>query len=191
MELSAIAEVCLALRARRLARKISRLYDLALGPVGLDSSQFNILTAIGAATPTPLTEVSALLDLDPSTLSRTIKVLEARGYIAVNGGRGRAGLSLALTERGQDVMAEAVGAWRQVQAKMTASLGEAEVGRIIEGFDRLEQATVRNEQARNAVRHYRTAGSSRKMGSRLGSISPDVPRPSGALVSGRNAQATC
>jgi len=145
MELS-VAEVCLALRARRLARKISRLYDSAFASLGLDSSQFNILTVIGAGTPTPLTDVSSMLDLDPSTLSRTIKALEARGYIAVSGGRGRSGLSLALTERGQDVMAEAVGAWQRVQAKIALSLGEAEVGRIIESFDRLEQATIQNEQ---------------------------------------------
>ncbi len=146
MELSAVAEVCLALRARRLARKVSRLYDSAFASLGLDSSQFNILTVIGAGTPTPLIDVSSVLDLDPSTLSRTIKVLEARGYISVSGGRGRSGLSLALTERGQDVMTEAVGAWQRVQAKIALSLGEAEVGRIIESFDRLEQATIQNEQ---------------------------------------------
>lgn len=143
LEYTAITEVCLALRARRLSRKVSRLYDRALGPVGLDSSQFNILTAIGAAMPTPLTDVAATLDLDPSTLSRTLKTLEKRELVVSSGGRGRGGLHVSLSERGEDMMVEAMGAWKSVQAALTAALGEAELGRIMESFDRLEQATIR------------------------------------------------
>jgi DNA-binding MarR family transcriptional regulator len=143
LEYTAISEVCLALRTRRLARKVSRLYDQALRPIGLESSQFNILTAIGADMPTPLTDVAAALDLDPSTLSRTLKTLERRGLILSSGGRGRGGLRLSLTERGQDTMREAVQAWRSAQVTLTAALGEAELGRIIEALDRLEKATQR------------------------------------------------
>jgi DNA-binding MarR family transcriptional regulator len=142
-EFMAIAEVCLALRTRRLARKVSRLYDQALSPLGLDSSQFNILTIIGAAMPAQLTDVGAMLDLDPSTLSRAIKALEMLGFVAVSGGRGRGGLLLDLSERGKDVMGEAIAAWKKVQAELTAALGEAEVGRIIEAFDQIEQTITR------------------------------------------------
>lgn len=138
--LSAIVEVCLALRARRLARRVSRHYDRALAGLGLDSSQFNVLCVIGAQAPIQLTEVAAILDLDPSTLSRTLKSLKNRGLITIDGGRGRGGLQLELTLRGEDVMIEALSAWTQAQSALTAALGEAGMGRVLEALDQLDRA---------------------------------------------------
>jgi len=140
--LSAVVEVCLALRARRLARRVSRHYDRALTAQGLDISQFNVLCVIGAQAPAALTEVAAALDLDPSTLSRTLKTLRQQGLVAVAGGRGRGGLTLELTLRGEDVMAEALASWKQAQSGMSGLLGEAGMGRVLESLDQVERATA-------------------------------------------------
>lgn len=140
--LNAIAEVCLALRVRRLSRRVSRYYDAALSPLGIDTSQFNILAVIGATAPVAMIEVSKTLDLDPSTLSRTIKTLKEYGFVEAVGGRGRGGLVLALTPPGQELMAQAVGVWRAAQEKLSLAVGQADLGRIVEAFDRLERAAL-------------------------------------------------
>ena len=139
--LTAIAEVCLALRVRRLARRVSRYYDRVLAPLGLDSSQFNILTVIGAAGPVALMELARMLDLDPSTLSRALKTLRVKGFISIIGGRGRGGLTLALTEPGEELMALSLAAWKSAQHGLVTALGAADIGRIVDSFDRLDQAT--------------------------------------------------
>jgi DNA-binding MarR family transcriptional regulator len=141
--LNAIAEVCLALRVRRLSRRVSRYYDGALAQLGIDTSQFNILTVIGASAPVALIEVSEALDLDPSTLSRTLKTLRESGLVEAIGGRGRGGLVLSLTSSGQDLMAQAVGVWRAAQEKLSVAVGQADIGRIVEAFDRLDHAATR------------------------------------------------
>ncbi|MDX2142768.1 MAG: MarR family winged helix-turn-helix transcriptional regulator [Rhodospirillaceae bacterium] len=139
-EIAAIAEVCFALRARRAARRISRAYDRALAPKGIDVSQFNILTVIGARAPVSLGDVANALALDPSTLSRTLQPLRLNGLVDVTGRRGRGGLTLSLSDRGWDVLVEASQVWRAVQAKIAAALGESRVGPAIEVLERIDAA---------------------------------------------------
>ncbi len=138
--LTAVAEVCLALRARRLARRVSRYYDRALAPFGLDCSQFNILTVIGATGPVALMELARILDLDPSTLSRALKALKFKSLIVAVGGRGRGGLTLELTQTAEELMAVSLTAWKSAQQGLVATLGSADIGRIVESFDRLDSS---------------------------------------------------
>jgi DNA-binding MarR family transcriptional regulator len=135
-----VLDVCLALRVRRLARKISRRYDVALAPLDLDSSQFNILSVVGALSPVTLRDVASTLDLDASTLSRMIKSLESKGLLVVEGGKGRGGLRLWLSQGGEDVMAQALLAWKGVQAQFAGQVGDAQLGQALGLFDRLERA---------------------------------------------------
>ncbi|MBL8630737.1 MAG: winged helix-turn-helix transcriptional regulator [Rhodospirillaceae bacterium] len=133
-----IVEVCLALHVRRAARRISRRFDEALAPFGLDVSQFNILCVIAALEGAALTTVADVLDIAPSTLSRTLKPLKAQNMVQVFGGRGRGGLTLSLTLHGADVFNTAVGAWKSAQGYIASVLGEAQVGRSLEILEKLE-----------------------------------------------------
>lgn len=135
-----IVEVCLALHLRRAARQVSRVYDDALAPHGLDISQFNLLSAIAAQDDVPLSTVAALLDVDPSTLSRTLRPLRDQNLIEVHGGRGRGGLRLRLTIRGEDTFNAASSAWKTAQSEVSAVLGEAQVARMLETLDALKRA---------------------------------------------------
>jgi DNA-binding MarR family transcriptional regulator len=145
LALGNVVDVCLALRSRRLARAISRAFDRALAATGLDSSQFNILTVVGALANGTLSDVARTLDLDRSTLSRLIRTLELKGLLAVDGGKGRGGLRLWLTPRGEDTMAQALEAWQTAQRQISALVGDAQVGSALNLFDRLERAARENE----------------------------------------------
>jgi len=136
---TAVTLVCLALRARRLARRISRHYDRALRAAGVDTSQFNALCMIAARGAIPVRGLAAALDLDPSTLSRTLKPLRQAGLILASGGRGRGGLTLELSARGQDTLGVALAAWRDAQSRLTARLGDAQTGRALDALELLEQ----------------------------------------------------
>src|SRR5438309_6355945 len=76
-----IARTCIAVRLRRLNRVVTNLYDDALRPLGLKVSQMNLLIVgarLGVAEPS---EVSRILQVDLSTLSRNLERLRARGWI--------------------------------------------------------------------------------------------------------------
>lgn len=139
---STIVEVCLALHLRRASRRISRWFDAALAPHGLDISQFNLLSAVAALESAPLTTIAEILGVDPSTLSRTLKPLSRQNLVSITGGRGRGGLHLSLSLRGQDVFSAASQAWKATQSQIAQALGEAQASRVLENLDHLERVAA-------------------------------------------------
>src|SRR5205807_9326674 len=78
-----IARTCIAVRLRLLNRVVTNFYDDALRPLGLKVSQLNILIVaakLGLARPA---QVSEILQLDASTLSRNVERMRARGWLEV------------------------------------------------------------------------------------------------------------
>lgn len=119
----AIMEVCLCHHTRRAARAISRLFDEALTPIALKVSQFNILAAIGAHDSASTADISRLLALDRTTLSRNLKPLRKAGYVSSGGGAGRRPDTLVLTYAGRTILSEATPLWQQAQGQLTQLLG--------------------------------------------------------------------
>ena len=92
-----IGSECLVMRARRLARRLTRIYDEELRGLGIGSAQLNLLVTIGAAGPLRASEIGDHLDIEKSTLSRTLGRLHAEGLIEAEqpGGAAPVGAALA------------------------------------------------------------------------------------------------
>src|SRR5207244_11622080 len=78
-----ISRTCIAVRLRLLNRVVTNFYDAALRPLGLKVSQLNVLIVtarLGLARPAQVCEI---LQLDTSTLSRTVKPLQPHGSLQV------------------------------------------------------------------------------------------------------------
>jgi DNA-binding MarR family transcriptional regulator len=125
-----IAEQCIAVRLRMLSRAVTRIYNRALRPYGLTTSQMNILVAIaclGAAKPY---DVCQALHLEKSTLSRDVARMRRQGWLDdVPGTDGRVAL-LRITPAGKRRVEEAIPAWQQAQAQATALLGARQVSTL-------------------------------------------------------------
>jgi DNA-binding MarR family transcriptional regulator len=81
--IEAIATSCIAGRLRLLNRVVTNLYDDALRPFGVRLSQGNVLAVtakLGVARPA---EVCDILELDTSTLSRTVDRMVANGWLEI------------------------------------------------------------------------------------------------------------
>jgi DNA-binding MarR family transcriptional regulator len=122
--IEAIARTCVAVRLRLLNRVITNLFDDALRPLGLKVSQLNLLVVtakLGLAQPA---RVCDLLQLDPSTLSRNVERMRARGWLEVVPGEDARTQPFRLTTRGKRLLERAVPAWAEAQGKATELLGE-------------------------------------------------------------------
>jgi DNA-binding MarR family transcriptional regulator len=137
-----IADECLALRVRRLDRLVTRVFDDALRPHGVSAAQLNLLVGITVAGPVRAAELGRALDLDKSTVSRNLALLQASGWIT--GAR-----DLELTTEGAAVLERAFPAWRRAQESLTEWLGERAAG-TLEGMLRKMQP------AREGARHEET-----------------------------------
>src|ERR1700688_2605823 len=114
-----ISRTCIAVRLRLLNRVVTNFYDDALRPLGLKVSQLNILIVtarLGLARPAHVCEI---LQLDTSTLSRTVQPFEAHGWLEVVPEDDARSHPFRLTAEGKRLIEKAVPAWQEAQQQPT------------------------------------------------------------------------
>ena len=94
------------------ARAVTRYYNASFKPFGLTAEQFSLLVGIGAAEGATLIDLAVGAGVDATTLSRNVQNLEGRGLVHAEGGRGRAGKRLSLTNAGRRLMVDALPVWK-------------------------------------------------------------------------------
>ncbi len=119
-----IASGCVALRVRRLGRVVTRIYDNALAPHGINVAQLNLLAAVSIADGARQVDLGRILDLEKSTLSRDLKRMERLGWIQskpLSSGRGQA---VGITPAGARLLEQARPAWEKAQKAARSELGK-------------------------------------------------------------------
>lgn len=144
-----VALPCLCANLRRASRAVTQLYDRALRPVGLRTTQLTLLQVLERSTRITSARLGALLAVDATTLSRTLRPLERRGWIATAQTADRRERELYLTLAGRHQLARALSRWNRVQASLRARLGRAEWRRAITALERTTIAAVRSAPRRN------------------------------------------
>jgi DNA-binding MarR family transcriptional regulator len=122
LDISACAG-CLCTAARKASRAVTAVYDRALVPHGVRITQFTILANLELRGATPLGELAKILDLDRTTLTRNLDLLEAKKWVqsrvAPTDSRSRI---LSVTNEGRAVLFSAFPAWRKAQDRVAAVL---------------------------------------------------------------------
>jgi DNA-binding MarR family transcriptional regulator len=119
---------CTCLGLRRVGRLATQVFDTHLEPAGLTIGQFGILTQIFASShsrpPLTMKELSNAIGMDPTTLNRTLKPLEAQKLLGTapdkRDGRARC---IHLTASGRKRLARAMPLWRAADAELRRTLG--------------------------------------------------------------------
>ena len=119
-----IASECLAIRVRRLSRVVSRIYDTALAPYGISIAQVNLLAAIAVARGARPTDLTQVLDVEKSTLSRDLKRMEDLGWVRSDPTARPRGRSLTLTPAGERMLVQVAPAWEEAQQMASSELGK-------------------------------------------------------------------
>lgn len=115
---------CLAYATRRSGRAITNLFNARMAELELNVAQFGLLTAVAKMPGATLAAIGEAMLIEESTLARNFLVMERRGLVAANGGRGRGGKHVRLTPAGARLHAQALVVWRATNRKLTAALGE-------------------------------------------------------------------
>lgn len=125
-KIDTIVRECIAVRVRLLSRVVTAIYDGALRPLGLKASQFNVLVVaakMGLASPV---KVYGFLQMDPSTLSRNVERMRAKGWLEAVEGEDARRQPFRLTGAGRRLLDRAIPAWELAQAKAAAKLGSTQ-----------------------------------------------------------------
>lgn len=142
-DLNDLPEICLGSSARRAARAMMRVYALHMGKLDLNFPQFGLLVALAQLSGCNIREIADRVGLDASTLTRNIALLERRGAVTGDGGRGRAGKLLRLTAEGEALLQAARKAWSAAQASLVKELGDGEAAETRRSLARMHDAALR------------------------------------------------
>jgi DNA-binding MarR family transcriptional regulator len=116
---------CACFNLRKASRAVTQLYDEALQPTGLRSTQLVILLSIAAADEPPtIAQLSRELVMDPSTLNRNLQPLARRRLIVRKSSRDGRRKLLGLTDKGRAAITEATPHWQKAQAQFITQIGD-------------------------------------------------------------------
>jgi DNA-binding MarR family transcriptional regulator len=107
---------CLATRARRLNRLVTRIYDEETRPLGITVAQGNLLVGVALAGPVQAVHLGRALDLEKSTVSRNLKLLADRRWVT-------RGPAIEITAAGRHMLERIYPAWQRAQDKVKARVG--------------------------------------------------------------------
>ncbi len=122
---------CTCFGLRKAARAVTQMYDQALKPAGLRTTQFSLLSVAEGSGPQGIGELAELLMMDRTTLTRNLKPLLDRGLLESVEGADRRRRPIAITAKGRAALARALPHWREAQARMAGSLGRSRWWRLL------------------------------------------------------------
>ena len=120
---------CTCLRARRLTRRLTQIYDAALEPVHLTANQFGVLSflygsTLGGRDHVSIGALAERVGKHPTTLNRDLKPLEVLGLVAsVVNPADRRVRAIQITSKGRTHLRKAVTFWRQAESRVRQELG--------------------------------------------------------------------
>jgi DNA-binding MarR family transcriptional regulator len=118
------ASRCNCTALRKATRRVSQLYDTALAPSGLKTTQRAILAQLGRSEPSTVGELAAALVMDAGALAHTLKPLERDHLVAVTiDPDDRRNRLISLTRQGRAKLAETDLLWAKAQAGFEAGFG--------------------------------------------------------------------
>ena len=114
---------CGSFNFRRTARAVTKLYDMALQESGIRSTQFSILVGIAKNQPVSIGALADVMIIDRTTLTRSLRLLQKEGLIAISNRAAMRQRFLTITTKGEYTLARSLPAWREAHARFVATVG--------------------------------------------------------------------
>lgn len=123
-ECRAMNRLCLSAALRKTERLVTRHYDRYLAKAGVTAVQLPILAFIASAEEPTLRKVTQQFELDRSTLSRNLAVLQREGLVELGPSSGPKPGRLSLTRNGKSTLRRAWIQWKAAHEALLSSTGE-------------------------------------------------------------------
>lgn len=117
-----MARLCLSASLRKTERIITRHYDSYLEAAGVTAVQLPILALIESAPDASFRLISEQFELDRSTLSRNLGLLEENGLLKIGPSSGPKPGVIALTAKGRRVLARGYVRWTEAHRELEKAI---------------------------------------------------------------------
>jgi DNA-binding MarR family transcriptional regulator len=131
------AAQCVAFNFRKTARALTKAYDVVLQPSGLRSAQFVALVWIAKLQPVSIGDLANVLGVDPSTLSRGLRLMQKQRLLTVSGRSAMRQRFVTLSAQGTRKLDDAVLLWQHLQEHLLAFIGRKNWDRMRQDMEKL------------------------------------------------------
>jgi len=133
---------CLCEALRRAARTVTRMYDDALRPAHLRTTQFSLLGYLSRSSDVRVCDLAAALQLDDTTLPRNLRPLDKRGLVKVRQGTNRREKRVSITPAGRKILAGAAPLWIAAQERLRSRIHPTDWAAAFRALPRIAEATA-------------------------------------------------
>ena len=114
---------CACSQVRRLARKLSSLYDTLLSPEDLTITQYSLLANIERAVQLSHAVLAEKVGMDRTTLTRNLRPLTRAKWVTAATGEDRRQHLLQLTPAGRRKLVRSLPLWEEAQGQFLSQFG--------------------------------------------------------------------
>src|SRR6266481_8550808 len=114
---------CACSQVRRLARKLSSLYDTLLSPEDLTITQYSLLVNIERAGQLSHAALAEKVGMDRTTLTRNLRPLTRAKWVAAATGKDHRQHLLQLTAGGRRKLVRSLPLWEEAQRQFLSQIG--------------------------------------------------------------------
>jgi DNA-binding MarR family transcriptional regulator len=136
---------CTCATLRRATRALTLLYDEAIRPTGLRSTQFTILQALSLTGPVNQKQLGHILAIDSTSLTRALQPMLRQGWIERHRGEDRRQWSFTLSNSGKALFRRALPRWNRLQTRLEHQLGSELWSRITHTANDLTSSLLQGE----------------------------------------------
>lgn len=130
---------CYCITLCRAEGALTAFYDEHLRGLGITVKQYCLLTNLDEMEEANAGELAVQVNLERSTLTRNIKLLQSKGWIYDRAEAGRRPHRYALTQEGQQVVLKARQIWDQTQEEVEKIIGEEDLPGFLEILHKLRR----------------------------------------------------
>ena len=133
------SSVCHCVNMRRASHALTEYYDEALQPYGLSLNQYSLMKHLQWIQPCSVSELARVIRLDRTTLVRNLQSLIDAGLICDEKEDGKRARKLSCTQKGSQLLAEAIAGWRASQQDLETYVGKDEIRQLTETLLKIEK----------------------------------------------------
>lgn len=124
---------CYCIQLRRAANFMTTLYDSQLRSLDISVTQYSLLSNIKDLGSCSVSDLAAYIDLERTTVVRTLKPLFQKGWIEDISSKDARNRKIIVTGKGETLLKQANDVWRHVQEEVQNRIGAED----LEDFERI------------------------------------------------------
>lgn len=128
---------CVGFNTRRATRLITQYYDKALAPSGLRSTQYSLLNALSMLGEASMQDMSIIMAMDRTTLTRNLSPLVKMGLVKVSVGSDRRSRPITVTLKGKSALEKALPYWQEAQSHIVDTVGIEQWDAMMRGLHQI------------------------------------------------------